>query len=242
MEKSAALPAVLLLEDNPDDRLSVRLHLEVMGFVVYDTPSPIEATEMFGEHDMSLVILHLTYLPLRSLEFCRWVRAASIVPILMLTSRNEVVDENMCLDAGADDYISKPIDSKVLTSRITQQMHRGDSQRAIKANILTWGPLEMDLNQHRFSVSGKRLALTNTEFQFLQLLMEDPQRIFSRNQILEAVGIMKGIGSNHIVDTHASRLRSKIRKSGGPEVITVIRSVGFRLANDVEDPDVFLSA
>jgi DNA-binding response OmpR family regulator len=232
MEKSAALPAVLLLEDNPDDRLSVRLHLEVMGFVVYDTPSPIEATEMFGEHDMSLVILHLTYLP----------RAASIVPILMLTSRNEVVDENMCLDAGADDYVSKPIDSKVLTSRITQQMHRGDSQRAIKANILTWGPLEMDLNQHRFSVSGKRLALTNTEFQFLQLLMEDPQRIFSRNQILEAVGIMKGIGSNHIVDTHASRLRSKIRKSGGPEVITVIRSVGFRLANDVQDPDVFLSA
>jgi len=242
MPESVSLPTVLLLEDQPEDRLMVRLHLEVMGFVVYDTPSPVEATEIFNEHDMSLVIIHLTSGPLRALEFCRWVRAASIVPILMFTNRDEVIDEGMCMGAGADDYIAKPIDTKILTSRITQQMHRGDGQRAIKANILTWSALEMDLAQHRFTVSGKRLALTNTEFQFLQLLMEDPQRIFSRDQILQAVGIMKGIGAAHIIDTHASRLRTKIRTNGGPEVITVIRSVGFRLASDIEETDVELGA
>jgi DNA-binding response OmpR family regulator len=242
VDKVAAPPAVLLIEDHPEDRLAIRLHLEVMGFAVYDTPSPVEAMEIFTQHDVSLVIIHLTYLPLRSLEFCGWCRAASTVPILMITCRDEVVDENMCMRAGADDYVSKPVDTRILTSRISQQMQRGHGQRAPRANILTWGDLKMDLTQHQFAVAGNNISLTNTEYQFLQLLMEDPLRIFSRSQILEAVGIMKGLGSDHVVDTHASRLRSKIRKSGGPEVISVIRSVGFRLADSVEDPGQSLIA
>jgi DNA-binding response OmpR family regulator len=222
---------VLLLEDNADDRLAIRLHLEIMGFTVYDTPSPIEAREIFEQHDYSLVIIHLGASPLVSLEICRWIRAASTVPILMLTKRDEVIDEEMVMSAGADDYVTKPIESKILTSRITQQLKRGQSQRAPRANILTWGPLQMDLSQHSFTINNKNVSLTNSEYQFLQLLMENPQRVFSRNQILEAIGVMKGIGSDHIVDTHASRLRKKIRENGGPEVIAVIRSVGFRLAD-----------
>lgn len=222
---------VLLLEDDSEDRLSVRLHLELMGFVVYDTPSPIEAKEIFELHDYSLVILHLGHAQLQSLEICRWIRAASTVPIIMFTSRDEVVDEQMVMSAGADDYVSKPIESKILTSRITQQLKRGQTQRAPRANILTWGALQMDLSQHSFTIDEKSVQLTNMEYQFLQLLMENPQRVFSRNQILEAIGVMKGIGTDHIVDSHASRIRTKIRQNGGPEVIAVIRSVGFRLAD-----------
>lgn len=222
---------VLLIEDNSEDRLSIRLHLELMGFVVYDTPSPIEAREIFEQHDYSLVILHIGHAPLQGLEICRWIRAASTVPILMLTRRSEVVDEEMAMAAGADDYVSKPIISKVLTSRITQQLKRGQTQRAPRANILTWGPMQMDLSQHSFTIGEQHVQLTNTEYQFLQLLMENPQRVFSRNQILEAIGVMKGIGTDHIVDSHASRIRTKIRAHGGPEVIAVIRSVGFRLAD-----------
>jgi two-component system catabolic regulation response regulator CreB len=149
----------------------------------------------------------------------------------MFTKRDEVIDEKMVMSAGADDYVTKPIESKILTSRITQQLKRGQTQRAPRANILTWGILQMDLSQHIFIINEKPIALTNTEFQFLQLLMENPQRIFSRNQILEAIGVLKGIGTDHIVDSHASRLRSKIRENGGPEVIAVVRSVGFRLAD-----------
>ncbi len=222
---------VLLVEDDPSDRLEVRLHLEVMGFVVYDTASSTEAREIFEQRDFSLVIIHLSALPLRGLELCRLIRASSTVPILMLTSRNEVINEEMVMAAGADDYVSKPIESKILTSRINQQIKRGQSQRSPRANILTWGALKMDLSQHSFMVNETELHLTNTEYQFLQLLMENPQRIFTRNQILEAIGVMKGLGTNQLVDTHASRLRKKIRESGGPEVISVVRSVGFRLAD-----------
>ena len=222
---------VLLLEDEEASRLTIRLQLEVMGLVVYDTPSPIEAKEIFLQRDFSLVIIHIASLPLRGLELCRWIRAASTVPILMLTQRDEVIDEAMVMAAGADDYVTKPIDSKILTSRINQQISRGQSQRAPRANILIWGPLRMDLSAHQFSIDDNELHLTNTEYQFLQLLMENPHRIFTRNQILEAIGVMKGLGTNQLIDTHASRIRKKIRESGGPDVITVIRSVGFRLAD-----------
>jgi DNA-binding response OmpR family regulator len=222
---------VLLLEDEEGDRLAVRLQLEVMGLVVYDTASPIEAKEIFLQRDFSLVIIHVSSLPLRGLELCRWIRAASTVPILMLTQRDEVIDEAMVMSAGADDYVSKPIDSKILTSRINQQISRGQSQRAPRANILIWGPLRMDLSAHQFTIDDAELHLTNTEYQFLQLLMENPHRIFTRGQILEAIGVMKGLGTNQLIDTHASRIRKKIRESGGPDVITVVRSVGFRLAD-----------
>jgi two-component system response regulator VicR len=220
---------VLFIEDDAETREQVRLHLEVMGFVVYDTPSSKEGGEIFSQHSFNLVIVHLGHAQLASLEFVRLIRAASTVPILMLTKRDEIVDEPMIMAAGADDYISIPIDFKVLNSRVNQQIRRGESQRVPRANLLTWDNLEMDLSQHSFKIDEKFVQLTNTEFQFLQLLMENPARIFSRNQILEAIGVMKGIGTDHIVDTHASRIRNKIRENGGPEVISVIRSVGFRL-------------
>ena len=222
---------VLFIEDDAKTREQVRLHLEVMGFVVYDTPSSKEGGEIFNQHSFNLVIVHLGHAQLASLEFVRLIRAASTVPILMLTRRDEVVDEPMIMAAGADDYISVPIDFKVFNSRVNQQIRRGESQRVPRANLLTWDNLEMDLSQHSFKIDEKIVQLTNMEFQFLQLLMENPARIFSRNQILEAIGVMKGIGTDHIVDTHASRIRNKIRENGGPEVIAVIRSVGFRLIN-----------
>ena len=222
---------VLLAEDDPKDRLETRLHLELMGFIVYDTPTGREAKEIFEQRDFGLVLIHFSINPLQSLELCRWLRANSNVPIIMLTKRGELVDEQMVIAAGADDYVSKPLDSKILSSRIVQQMRRGKGQRSPRANILSWGTMKMDLSNHEFTVAEKELHLTNTEFQFLQLLMENPQRIFTRNQILEAIGVMKGVGSNQLVDTHASRLRKKIRENGGPEVINVIRSVGFRLVD-----------
>jgi len=230
-EPSTAPNNALLLEDNAEDRLSIRLHLERMGFVVYDIPSAAAFKEIFLQHDFSIVLIHVGHAPLQALTICRWTRATSTVPIIMMTSRDEVVDEEMALNAGADDYVTKPLVAKIMTSRIEQQLKRGQSQRAPRANILAWDTLHMDLSQHSFMIGDKVIELTNTEFQFLQLLMENPQRIFSRAQILDAIGVMKGLGTDHVVDSHASRIRTKIRASSGPEVIAVIRSVGFRLAD-----------
>jgi DNA-binding response OmpR family regulator len=224
------LPNALLVEDNAQDRLEIRLHLELMGFVVYDTPSAAEAEELFVQRDYSIVLIHLGHAQLESMQVCRSIRAMSTVPIIMLTKRDEVVDEEMVLSAGADDYVTKPIVPRILTSRVTQQVKRGQTQRAPRANILTWENLELDLSQHSFTVNGNEVTLTNSEFQFLQLLMANPKRVFTREQIIEAIGAFRGEGAAHAVDSHASRIRKKIKDSGGPEVIKVVRSVGFRLA------------
>jgi DNA-binding response OmpR family regulator len=223
-------PNALLIEDDAEDRLNIRLQLETLGLVVYDAATKQEAQELFPLRDYSIVLIHLGHSQLESMQLCRSIRAESTVPIVMLTQRDEVIDEEMALAAGADDYVTKPIVERILTSRVTQQMKRGETQRAPRANILTWGPLEMDLSQHSFKVGGKSVMLTNAEYQFLQLLLANPERIFSREQILQTIGSFRGYKSDHLVDSHASRLRKKIRDAGGPNVISVVRSVGFRLA------------
>jgi DNA-binding response OmpR family regulator len=207
-------PNALVVEDDADDRLMVRLQLELQGFVVYDAPTQREAQELFPQRDYSIVLIHLGHAPLESLALCRAIRAESTVPIIMLTQREEVIDEEMALAAGADDYVTKPIVERILASRVTQQIKRGETQRAPRANILTWGPLEMDLSKHSFAIDGKTVLLTNSEYQFLQLLMANPERIFSREQILQTIGAFRGLKSDHLVDAHASRLRKKIREAG----------------------------
>ena len=104
-----------------------------MGLKVTDTASPMEAKEFFDKRDIGLVIIHLKAMPLRALELCRLLRAESTVPILMLTNRSEVIDDVMVMSAGADDYVSKPINNKILVARVNQQIARGQSQRAPRA-------------------------------------------------------------------------------------------------------------
>lgn len=229
--EAAPKPNALLIEDNNEDRLEIKLQLEVMGFLVYDVASALEAKEIFGIRDYSMVLLHLGHAPLESLGICRQIRAQSTVPILMLTKREEVIDEELALGAGADDYITKPIETRILTSRVTQQLKRGESQRSPRQTILTWENLTLDLAEHLLKIGDKEILLTNSEYRFLQLLMENPQRVFSKEQVLTAVSALKE-AANGSVETYAHQLRSKIKRNGGPDVIDVVRSVGFRLASN----------
>jgi DNA-binding response OmpR family regulator len=148
----------------------------------------------------------------------------------MITKRGEVVDEELALNAGADDYVTKPIEQRILTSRVTQQLKRGESQRAPRQTILMWENLTLDLAEHLFKIGDKEILLTNSEYRFLQLLMENPERVFSKEQVLQAVLALRETSSVS-VETYAGQLRTKIKRNGGPDVIDVVRSVGFRLAS-----------
>ena len=223
-------PNALLVEDDSSDRMSVKLHLEVMGFAVFDVSSAQEAREIFPIRDYSMVLIHLGHAPLEALELSRQIRAQSTVPILALTQRGEVLDEELALGAGADDYVTKPIEQRILTSRVTQQMRRGESQRAPRKTILTWENLSIDLAEHLFKIGDKEILLTNSEYRFLQLLMENPQRVFPKEQVLIAVTSLRE-AANGSVESYAQQLRSKIKRNGGPDIIDVVRSVGFRLAS-----------
>ena len=223
-------PNTLLIEDDANDRLEIKLQLELMGFLVFDVSSAQEASEIFPIRDYSLVLIHLGHAPLESLAICRQIRANSTVPILMITKRGEVVDEELALGAGADDYVTKPIEQRILTSRVTQQLKRGESQRAPRKTLMTWENLSLDLAEHLFKIGDKEILLTNSEFHFLQLLMENPNRVFSEEQVLSAVASLRG--SSGLIVSYASQLRMKIKRNGGPDVIDVVRSVGYRLASN----------
>ena len=232
-------PNALLLEDNAIDRTEIKVQLEVMGFTVFDVSTAQEAREIFSIRDYSLVLIHLGHAPLESLEICRQIRAISTVPILMITKRDEVVDEQLALGAGADDYLTKPIEQRILASRVTQQFRRGESQRAPRKTLLTWENLTLDVAEHLFKIGDKEILLTNSEYHFLHLLMEDPHRTFSKEQVLTVVATLRDASSS--VETYAHQLRSKIKRNGGPDVIDVVRSTGFRLARTNEESELAVS-
>lgn len=223
----------LVVEDDGPDRLALKQQLQLMGIAVEDTSSPSEGHKYFDGAVYHLVILHSSRSQQEILELCRWIRAHSTTPIIMLTKRDETVNEQMAIHAGADDYIIKPIMSKVLTSRVAQQMRRINIEVAenTEAPVISWANLTLDVEQHEFMIGTDSVPLTNSEFRFMQLLMERPQQVFTREQIVQALGLASGFGADHIIDSHASRLRSKVRKNGGPEVVQAVRGVGFRLSS-----------
>ena len=221
---------ILIVDDNEDVRQFVRASLEQEGFQVSEAIDGTSALTVFQEIKPSVVILDLTMGQPDGFEVCREIRKVSNVPIIMLTVRSEELDEAMCLAAGADDYITKPVSARILALRVSAQLRHANPALKESRERLTFGPLELNLESRELQIGDTSVSLTRTEFDFLRLLMEQPKRVFTREQIIEAIGGSQYFSSDHLLDTHASRLRIKIRSAGGPNVISAVRSVGYRLS------------
>lgn len=220
---------ILIVDDNPDVRIFVRTCLEAESFKVVEAADGLQALDIFRTTNPAVVILDLAIGQPDGFEVCREIRKESAVPIVMLTNRVEEVDEAMCLAAGADDYITKPVSPRILALRITNQLRHRGAQSGPTMTTLTANNLVLDVESREFQVAGKQIPLTRTEFDFLRLLMTQPRRVFTREQVLDVIGSSAEFSSDHLLDTHASRLRIKIREAGGNNAIGAIRGVGYRL-------------
>jgi len=220
---------VLIVDDNADIRDFVRISLETESFRVIEAVDGNEALEKYKSDKPSVIILDIGIGQPDGFEVCRRIRTESMIPIIMLTTREDEVDEAMCLVAGADDYITKPISARILALRVTNQLRRNAGQMNQESGVLTAGDLTLDIMSHELKVSGVVVPLTRTEFDFIHLLMQNPKRVFTREQVLAAIGGSQDFSSDHLLDTHASRMRIKIRSAGGPNVISAVRAVGYRL-------------
>ncbi len=220
---------ILVVDDNEDIRAFARTSLENEGYRVIEAVDGVDALEKFNKESPSLVILDIGIGQPDGFEVCRLIRKISSTPIIMLTTRGDEVDEAMCLAAGADDYITKPVSSRILGLRVTNQLRRRTAQQTEKVEVLSAGSLILDLVSHELRANGNLVALTRTEFEFMRLLMEQPKRVFTREQVIEAIGGSVDFSSDHLLDTHASRIRVKIQAAGGPRVISAVRAVGYRL-------------
>ena len=223
---------ILVVDDNEDIRFFVKSALTPEGFEVIEAANGKKALELFKKREPSLIILDLSIGQPDGFEVCREIRKSSTVPIIMLTSHIEEMDEAMCLAAGADDYITKPVSARILALRTTTQMRHRAAINGVKGSIVSAGPIELDLESRELIISGKKLELTRTEFDFLNLLMSNPKRVFTREQISEAIGASLEFSSDHLLDTHASRIRMKIKEISDVKVLHAVRGVGYRLLSN----------
>ncbi len=226
--------SILVVDDNEDIRIFVRKSLEEEGYTVLEAVNGKEALSTFARENPMLVVLDLAMGQPDGFEVCREIRKSSAVPIIMLTNRSEELDEAMCLAAGADDYITKPVSSRILGLRVGTQLRHRSLQKSEHKTVLAAGVLCLNLESRELSVGENIVTLTRTEFDFIRLLIDQPKRVFTREQVIEAIGGSVDFSSDHLLDTHASRIRIKVKSAGGPKVIEAVRGVGYRLMSDAD--------
>ena len=221
---------ILIADDDPDIRIFLRTSLEEQGFSVVEAENGSEALRLFTEINPELLILDLAMGQPDGLDVCREIRLTSIVPIIILTAHDQELDQVMSLASGANDYITKPVAEQVLKLRVANQLLHHAAGRSDRPSAqITIRGLELDINRHQFTVEGTLVPLTRTEFDFLELLMTNPKHVYTREQVIEAIGASVSFSGEGLLDTHASRIRAKIKSAGGPRAIHAVRGIGYRL-------------
>jgi DNA-binding response OmpR family regulator len=223
---------VLVVEDDEDLRSLLVLALRDAGYRAAEAEDGASALEAYHATRADLVVLDIGLGPMDGLEVCRRLRAFGNVPIIFLTSRADEVDQLVGMAAGADDYVTKPFSPKVLIARIGMVLRRGIGEAAPKT-VFTFGPVIVDTDAREVLVDGTPIDLTKTEFDVLAALVENPKRVIPREELVERVW-GSWYGDDHVVEVHLSRMRTKIRKAGGPRVGVAIRGVGYKLGVELD--------
>ena len=223
-------PHVLIVEDEAALVELLRYNLESEGFQVSAANDGEEALTAVSEAKPDLVILDWMLPLVSGLEVCRQIRRkpeSRDVPVIMLTARGEEADRVRGLEGGADDYITKPFSPGELVARVRAVLRR--AKPATASDILTYADVVMDLAAYRVLRNGRPVHLGPTEFRLLRYLMERPGRVFSREQLLDAVWGRDIYVEPRTVDVHIRRLRKAINGPNERDLIRTIRSAGYAL-------------
>jgi DNA-binding response OmpR family regulator len=222
---------ILLVDDEDSVQKLLAYPLEREGFRVLQARDGEEALACFAAEHVDLVVLDLMLPKLDGLEVCKRLRAASEVPIIMLTARDDELDKVLGLELGADDYITKPFSIREFRSRVRALLRRaavtrppGEPEESISAD-----GLEIDLGRRLVTVRGRPVRLTYVEFELLGTLAAHPGRVYSRRMLLEALWGAADYREPRTIDVHIRHLREKLeRDPAEPEYILTVRGVGYR--------------
>ena len=226
------MPAkVLVVEDDANLAELVCYNLASGGFETLSTPDGETALEMVRDEAPDVVILDWMLLNLSGIEVCRRVRAnpaTASLPIIMLTARTEEADRIRGLDTGADDYVTKPFSPRELVSRVQAVLRR--VRPALAGGRLEYAGIDMDTSAHRVTRNGRAIQVGPTEFRLLRHFLEHPGRVFSRQQLLDAVWGRDVEVEERTVDVHIRRLRVAINMNDTlPDVVRTVRAAGYAL-------------
>jgi len=230
-----AMFTLLFIEDDEAIRTALRLVLEDDGYEVAVAGDGETGIAMFGQINPDLVLLDLRLPDISGFEVCRAIRRTSITPVIMVTAQTDTSDLVNGFDAGADDYVTKPVVPKELTARIRAALRRtqiGESKKSNAELINRIGDVEIDRNLSVVRKNGIEVALTRTEFQLLVEFADHPGMVLSRDQLLERVWGYEYLGDSRLVDAHVRRLRVKVEtQPEEPTMIVTVRGMGYRLLN-----------
>jgi DNA-binding response OmpR family regulator len=220
---------VLTVEDDERIRASVKLALEDEGWIVDEAPTGEDAIAIFQSTPADVVLIDIMLPGIDGFELCRTIRKLSDVPIVMVTARVDTHDVVAGLEAGADDYLTKPFAPKELSARIRALLRRVRPS-APGHSKLVFGNLEMSPDEGKVTLGGKDVPLTKTEFRLLCELAHDPNGVFSREVLLDKVWGHGYFGDGRLVDVHIRRLRMKVEVDPAePTHVVTVRGLGYRL-------------
>ncbi|MBN2555186.1 MAG: response regulator transcription factor [Anaerolineales bacterium] len=223
---------ILVVDDEPKILRLTRDYLRAAGFEVLTAGEGETALTLARAEHPDLVVLDLGLPGMDGLDVCRALRQRSIVPIIMLTARDEETDKLVGLELGADDYITKPFSPKELVARVRAVLRRGELART-KVDTLHAGDLTLDLPSMRVLRGGDRIELTATEFELLAALAREPGRIFTRAQLLDAVHGTEIESYQRAIDAHIKNIRRKLEPDPRqPRYILTVYGVGYRLNDE----------
>jgi DNA-binding response OmpR family regulator len=209
--------------------------LEDEGYEVAVAGDGETGIKMFGQIDPDLVLLDLRLPDISGFEVCRAIRRTSITPVIMVTAQTDTSDLVNGFDAGADDYVTKPVVPKELAARIRAALRRTQSNEPSSSNAKSLnriGDVEIDRSMSIVRKSGVEVALTKTEYRLLVEFADHPGMVLSRDQLLERVWGYEYLGDSRLVDAHVRRLRVKVEtQPDEPTMIVTVRGMGYRLLN-----------
>jgi two-component system response regulator RegX3 len=223
---------ILVVEDEESFSEALAYLLGREGFDVTVADSGPKAIEEFDRGGADLVLLDLMLPGLSGTEVCRQLRQRSDVPIIMLTAKDSEVDKVVGLELGADDYVTKPYSSRELVARIRAVLRRnsdlGDTEP--ESGTLTVGPVRLDTERHVISINGDPVQFPLKEFELLEYLMRNCDRVLTRTQIIDRVWGSDYVGDTKTLDVHIKRLRAKIEADpANPVFIQTVRGLGYKL-------------
>jgi len=220
---------ILAVEDDERIRAAVKLALEDEGWTVVEAATGEDALAAFQQEPADVVLIDIMLPGIDGFEVCRSIRRTSDVPIVMVTARADTHDVVAGLEAGADDYLTKPFAPKELSARIRALLRRARTSE-VSSPHLRFGDLEIVPEEGVVRRNGRDVHLTKTEFRVLVELAQSPGRVFSREVLLERIWEHGYFGDGRLVDVHVRRLRTKIEADpANPRHVVTVRGLGYKL-------------
>ncbi len=226
-----AVAKILVVDDEPNIREVVGLYLRRDGHAIVSASDGEEALEMYRRTSPDLVVLDLMLPGLGGIEVCRRIQAERRVPLIMLTARGEEEDRIVGLGVGADDYVVKPFSPRELAARVAAVLRRVEegSSDAQRGKTLDFGEMRIDPNTREVEIGDENISLTAREFDLLHHMASSPGRVFTRDQLMEAVWGYAFYAETSTVTVHMRRLREKIeRDPAQPLYLQTVWGVGYR--------------